>query len=387
MKRCPTCDRTFDDAMRFCQTDGTALVEDAPVDPYKTMVASADEIAAALKPPANVTPAADADDEKDVLQLPSEIDANKTMFVSEEELRREMNAEPADPVIEIPPVKESAPPPRSPEPAAEPSEPEEPPTIMSPVVPEPKAPAAPTTPPPPSTPDVPSNPSNPRPTDLSHDPFMYTTPPIPSPFGEQPGPFVPPPSGKLKPPPAASGSLSDPKPAAASNIPSDPKPAAVPETPKPAQAPPPSPFNTPPSPFEQGGTGAAEPLSPFETSHPGPIVNQRGSRPSAPPSPAVPAAMPTGDSAAATGQNKTMAIISLVLGIAGVVLCGGLTSPFAIITGIMARSKVKKDPAAYGGAGLALGGILLGLLGLLVLLSLVAYVVFVFGLVASQGNF
>ena len=152
MKRCPTCDRTFDDAMRFCQTDGTALVEDAPVDPYKTMVASADEIAAALRPPANVTPAADADDEKDVLQLPSEIDANKTMFVSEEELRREMNAEPADPVIEIPPVKESAPPPRSPEPVAEPSEPEEPPTIMSPVVPEAKAPAAPTTPPPSSQP-------------------------------------------------------------------------------------------------------------------------------------------------------------------------------------------------------------------------------------------
>ena len=50
MKRCPTCQKTFDDAMRFCQTDGTPLVEDVtPADPYKTMVASKEDIAAALR--------------------------------------------------------------------------------------------------------------------------------------------------------------------------------------------------------------------------------------------------------------------------------------------------------------------------------------------------
>ncbi len=27
MKRCPTCDRTFEDSMKFCQTDGTVLVD------------------------------------------------------------------------------------------------------------------------------------------------------------------------------------------------------------------------------------------------------------------------------------------------------------------------------------------------------------------------
>ena len=49
MKRCPTCQKTFDDSMRFCQTDGTPLVDDAPpVDPYKTMVASKEEIFAAI---------------------------------------------------------------------------------------------------------------------------------------------------------------------------------------------------------------------------------------------------------------------------------------------------------------------------------------------------
>ncbi len=41
MKKCPTCDKTFNDGMRFCQTDGTPLVEaadDANKDPYKTTV-------------------------------------------------------------------------------------------------------------------------------------------------------------------------------------------------------------------------------------------------------------------------------------------------------------------------------------------------------------
>ena len=46
MKRCPTCDKTFDDNMRFCQADGTPLVDDVPIDPYKTMVATPADIAA-----------------------------------------------------------------------------------------------------------------------------------------------------------------------------------------------------------------------------------------------------------------------------------------------------------------------------------------------------
>jgi len=41
MKKCPTCDKTFDDGMRFCQLDGTPLVEiaeNASDDPFKTIV-------------------------------------------------------------------------------------------------------------------------------------------------------------------------------------------------------------------------------------------------------------------------------------------------------------------------------------------------------------
>src|SRR4051794_28357104 len=52
MKKCPTCGKTFEDSMRFCQADGTPLVDDvaaaaepeAPAveepafDPYATIV-------------------------------------------------------------------------------------------------------------------------------------------------------------------------------------------------------------------------------------------------------------------------------------------------------------------------------------------------------------
>ena len=47
MKKCPTCEKTFDDNLKFCQTDGTPLVaveEEKPEDPYKTTVANASDL-------------------------------------------------------------------------------------------------------------------------------------------------------------------------------------------------------------------------------------------------------------------------------------------------------------------------------------------------------
>ncbi len=101
MKRCPTCDKTFDDNMRFCQSDGTPLLDDAPLDPYKTMVARPEDIAAA-------TAGVSSDD---VLDLPSESDPAKTMFASEEEIRAEMarKDEGDEQVIDIPPLEPEAP--------------------------------------------------------------------------------------------------------------------------------------------------------------------------------------------------------------------------------------------------------------------------------------
>ena len=70
--------------------------------------------------------------------------------------------------------------------------------------------------------------------------------------------------------------------------------------------------------------------------------------------------------AAAGGQSQTLAIISLVVGVLSL-CCGYLFLPgiAAIVLGFMARSKASSDPAAYGGGGLALAGIILGALSLI----------------------
>ena len=90
--------------MRFCQADGTPLVEDvAPLDPYKTMVARPEDVAAA-------SPSSSGTD--DVLDLPADSDPAKTMYASEDEIRAEMAArdEGDEQVIDIPPLVEPPPP-------------------------------------------------------------------------------------------------------------------------------------------------------------------------------------------------------------------------------------------------------------------------------------
>jgi hypothetical protein len=83
-------------------------------------------------------------------------------------------------------------------------------------------------------------------------------------------------------------------------------------------------------------------------------------------------------------QNQTLAIVSLVLGIASIVICQ-LTGPVAVILGFLARRKASNNPAEYGGAGLALGGIITGIIGTLFLILVIVYLIFVFGFVASQS--
>ena len=69
-------------------------------------------------------------------------------------------------------------------------------------------------------------------------------------------------------------------------------------------------------------------------------------------------------------QNQTLAIISLVLGILGVVtICcyGGLPlGTAAVITGYIAMNQEKNDPLNYGGRGMALGGIITGAISLVI---------------------
>lgn len=102
MKRCPTCEKTYEDNLRFCQIDGTPLVDEIEeIDPYKTMVARPEDIRAAMP----VTPEPAATDEA-LLELPEEPDPNKTQFVSEDELRAEMARQEED-VVELPPAVEA----------------------------------------------------------------------------------------------------------------------------------------------------------------------------------------------------------------------------------------------------------------------------------------
>jgi hypothetical protein len=92
--------------MRFCQSDGTPLVDDAPpLDPYKTMVARPEDIAASTpKADAPIPPPAG----EQVLEIPqADADPNKTMFASEEEIRGAMDAR-DEQVIEIPPLTGSS---------------------------------------------------------------------------------------------------------------------------------------------------------------------------------------------------------------------------------------------------------------------------------------
>jgi len=58
-----------------------------------------------------------------------------------------------------------------------------------------------------------------------------------------------------------------------------------------------------------------------------------------------------------------MAIASLVLGIAGLIVCPIICSVLAMIFGVQARNRLRADP--YGkGAGMATAGFWLGIVGL-----------------------
>lgn len=61
--------------------------------------------------------------------------------------------------------------------------------------------------------------------------------------------------------------------------------------------------------------------------------------------------------------NAPGAVASLVLGIIGVVFCGVILGPLAIWQASTARSTISRDPM-YGGGGLAIAGLVLGIIAL-----------------------
>lgn len=76
---------------------------------------------------------------------------------------------------------------------------------------------------------------------------------------------------------------------------------------------------------------------------------------------------------------------SLILGILGLVCCGGITSPFGLFFGIKGLGDTK-DNGQYSGRGLAIAGTVLSGVGILYLLALLAYFgLIIFAMIASSS--
>ena len=216
MKKCPTCEKTFEDSYRFCQLDGTPLVDAAPpLDPYATIVASpADLSSTKAEPPAPAfetpvheppTPAI-----SEPVESPQpESDPLKTMFVSEAEMQEALGSNalaselaPADiPYASVPPAEPAATPESIPTPEStlspEPTSTPEAPKFSEPDLPAPSFGDA--SPPPSPFAEFESlrneltdepEPTREEPAASAQPELHQTTPPIPSPF-DAPKPSAP----------------------------------------------------------------------------------------------------------------------------------------------------------------------------------------------------
>jgi hypothetical protein len=84
--------------------------------------------------------------------------------------------------------------------------------------------------------------------------------------------------------------------------------------------------------------------------------------------------------------NQTLAVVSLCLGAASLTIgwccsSGLLLGPAAIITGLIARSNIKKDPDKFAGRGMATAGIITGS----IFIGLYILIILIYGLAAIGG--
>lgn len=99
-------------------------------------------------------------------------------------------------------------------------------------------------------------------------------------------------------------------------------------------------------------------------------------------------ATPYGYGAAPYGtpqQNHTLAIVSLICSIAGIVVCGPAAIA-GVITGHMARRRIRENPSAYTGDGMALAGLIIGWIMTALFVVVVIGVIIAVVLGASQGS-
>lgn len=355
MKKCPTCDKEYPDSMRFCQTDGTILVEDTPpADPYKTIVSNQMDVSAAIPPfdPFQTMVAPKAVDDDDLLQLPDEPDLLKTMVISRDELKSASGSGKAEDLspLDLPPSAPYTPS----APLIEPK-----PKAQSDSIPIPPKPFEPL-PSPPSFENLPAPKfDEPKPeTAASNDataifdqPSIPGNPPSPfdskpfendfskqSPYGNQENKPIPSPFDLSMPPGYQPPSMSP--------FENEPKPPVK-------DFPAPSPFDAPTH-FGQADPFGSQPLQQAEwTPPPAPDASWQNQN--------IGANTPFQPPSAAQGLDQTLPIVSLVLGILSICCyVSPLTGIAALITGYLGMKNVNTDPTKYGGKTLAIVGMALG---------------------------
>lgn len=364
MKKCPTCDKTFPDSMRFCQTDGTVLVDDAPVDPYKTVVGNQSDIAAAIPPvdpfKTMVASPPPKKQEEDILQLPVEPPAApKAEAKAEDVPKLDLPPPPSPfgvPIIEpqagTPTDFSSAAPPPFGDAAKDASQPKSSTAGSS------DAPSAADSS---SAPEIaPPSDSKPFKNDFSgQSPYGNTDNlPIPSPFQDSmPPSYQPPAASPFDEPPTIRQS----EPMFGGQTPNNTPFAEPPQTPFGQNAP----FNEP---LQQNEwTPPPAPVSEWQNQN----IGQN--TPFQPP-------------VAGQGLNQTLPIISLILGIVSVCCyIGWITGPAALITGYLGMKNANNDPSQYGGKGLAIAGMIVGgIFTAIWVIYWIVIIIFYAGLIASS---
>lgn len=384
MKKCPTCSKEFPESMRFCQTDGTPLLDivETPQndDPYKTTVGKPEDFASLIPPDdpfKTVVGNVPKDESGDLLQLPEEHDPLKTSYIPEAQLRKELN-------LDAPKQEEQQdvfPPLPSPEDFAEPKREETP--VFN--IPEPPKFNEPSLSPPPlgwaSTNESTSSgeekvstdePDYSEPPTLISEPFKFDEPKTPV---NEPPKFDAPKENAFNSPfnTAIPSPFDDAKPTK----------FEAPSTPLPSFKEPETTANEPftPMPFGQQNAADNQPVKQTDwTPPPVPDANWQNQNidsntPFQPPPAGV------------GGENKTLAIVSLALGILSIPCCGFIVIGIAAaITGFIAKKKIDENPNEYGGRGMAMAGLIIGSITTVIGLVLTILQIF-FGVLGSMGNF
>jgi len=349
MKKCPSCDKTFEDSLKFCQVDGTPLVDEVDegevIDPYKTMVAKQVDLPIPAKPKEEEPEEPSEEPSKKPVSEPGEsFDPYNTIVAGsptqtgkreaasdsnedQEDLLKTMvvSSQTSDDIeLELPEKdpkddsKEETPATPPPSPFSSPVESKE--EVEE--TPEPQKTDAPSVP----APEASENDSD------DDKPSV----PIPSPFDKSmpPGysrPSTPPfdPSEPVKAEKVVPASTAVEKLEVKSDESED--------------------LSPPPAPIEEWKEKAIEKNIAEET-------------------------QPSKE------QNQTLAIISLASGILSMLCCISIvTGPVAIITGFMARGKIAENPNEFGGGMLALVGMITGAVGtILFIVVMIAWLVIPF---------